>query len=845
MRETSGRTDLGAAGFCITDVGSTTTKAILFRRDPKWRYLYEEVPTTVEKPHEDVMVGVTAAWRALERASGETLLADGRPTVPCYVTSSAGGGLAMVVAGLVREITAESADRVALGAGAIVLETLAMNDGRSPYRKIEDLKRLRPDMVLLAGGFDGDALTGPVFLAELLVEADLQPKLNPHVKVPLIYAGNSRAEEHVREALVDRFLYHPVANIRPTGERENYEPAQDAIQRLFMEHVMSQAPGYERLGEWVDAPVLPTPAAFAKILELAAQDMKTRILAVDVGGATTDVFTAEEGRVFRTVSANLGLSYSILNVAELGGISPVREFLESDYDETEVWNRIGDKYVNPTRLAESRRDMRIEWALATIAVREAVRAHLRVMAVSSHRQEMVELDVNNLVHEHPTGLLTRKAFNLRDYGLIIGSGGILSHSPRSAAATILVDALRPEPGVELAVDSAFMLPHLGVLSTVAPGLARELFDTLGIVRLGKAVEAASRGLGEAADYVPAPRPSVVEPEPRVARGPIRLRRELAIPGEVFVRPGNTVAPDTLIARSTREFLRPFFLHVAEALRLPPSELPAHMKVKVGDEVDFHDMIASRPRKLTGAQTFHSPVEGRVEKILPTGVVVLREKPEHAREVTTVRVADDLDIAPRRLLPYLRVEVGEDVERGQWLAAIMKPGVMRLAKSPVRGKVARIDLAAGIIRIEPLLEEKEVHAWLPGIVEEVSDHGCVVAAEGVTINGVWGAGAEAWGELVFERVEPGKVTFINNAGPGILTEVRDKHGAGLIAGSVNLSDVLQPNPGFTLVVLEGFGPRRVADQVLEVLQAHEGRIVLVDGTTQLRVGVRRPFVILPD
>lgn len=845
MSETIGKTVLGLGKFCITDVGSTTTKAILFRRDPSWRCLCEEVPTTVEKPHEDVMIGVTAALHALELASGETLLADGRPTVPFFSTSSAGGGLAMVVTGLVREITAESADRVALGAGAIVLEALAMNDGRSPYRKIEDLKSLRPDMVLLAGGFDGDALTAPVFLAELLVESDLHPKLNPQARMPLIYAGNCRAEEHVREALLDRFLYYPVANIRPTGEQENYEPAREAIAKLFMDHVMSQAPGYDRLGAIVSAPVLPTPAGFAKILELAAQSLKTRVLAVDVGGATTDVFTAEEGRVFRTVSANLGLSYSILNVAELSGISPVREFLESDFEEVEVWNRIGDKYVNPTRLAETNRDMRIEWALATVAIREAVRAHLRVLAVSSHRQGLNELDVDERLHEHPSGLLTRKAYNLKDYGLIIGSGGILSHSPRSAAAAILVDALRPEPNVELSVDSSFMLPHLGVLGTVAPDLARELFAQLGLVRLGTAGEAAARGLGDAASYVPTPRTDVTAPEPRIVRGRIQLRRELAIPGEVFVKPGDKVVPTTIIARSTREFLRPFFLHVAEALRLPPAELSAYMKVKVGDEVGYHDAIASRPRKHTPAQTYHSPAEGRVEKILPSGVVVLREKPEHAREVTTVRVAEELDIAPHRLQPYLKVHVGEDVDREQWLAAIVKPGVMRLSKSLVRGRVAQIDLHNGTIRIEPLLEEKEVRAWLPGTVEEVSDRGCVVAAEGVTVTGLWGTGGEAWGPLVFERVESGKVTFAPYAGPALLSAAKDRKAAGVIAGGVDLHDVLQPNLGFTVVMLEGFGQRRIAGQVLEILQAHEGKIALVDGTTRLRVGVQRPVVILPD
>jgi len=845
MARNPGTSVLAGGRFCIADVGSTSTKAILFRRDPQWSYVYEEVPTTVERPHEDVMVGVTEALTALERTTGETLLRDGRPTVPMLATSSAGGGLAMIVAGLVREITAESADRVALGAGAIVLETLAMNDGRSPYRKIEDLRRLRPDMVLLAGGFDGDALGGPVFLAELLLECDLRPKRSPEAKVPLIYAGNRRAEEHVRDALRDRFLYRAVANIRPTGEHEDYEPAREAIQKLFMEHVMSQAPGYDRLREWVSAPILPTPAGFENILALASQNLNQRILAVDVGGATTDVFTVEEGRVFRTVSANLGLSYSILNVAELSGLSSVREFLESDYDETDVWNRIGAKYVDPTRLAETNRDMRIEWALATLAVREAVRAHLRVMAASSHRHPPATDDISALAHEPPRDLLTRNAYNLTDYGLIIGSGGILSHSPRAAAAKILADALRPEPEVELAVDSSFLLPHLGVLSTVDPALARELFEKMGIVRLGKVKDAAARGLGDAASYVPAPRPVTATVESRITSGPLRLRRELAIPGEVLVRPGERVTPATVVARSTREFLRPLFLHVADALKVPPAESARYLTVKVGDEVDYYDAIARRPRRLAVDLTYHSPVDGRVEKILPSGMLVLREKPGRGQEVTTVKAAEELDVSPRRLAGYLKVEVGQEVEKGQWIAAVVKPGVMRLSKSPVRGKVARIDLTSGTVRIEPLLEEKEVHAWLPGTVAEVSDRGCVVASEGATIHGVWGSGGEAWGPLVLDRVEPGKVTFTAHAGLELLTEARDRGAAGIIAGGVDLKEVLQPNLGFTLVVLEGFGRRPISGQLQEVLRNHEGKIALVDGTTQLRVGVQRPFVILPS
>ena len=824
--------------FCITDVGSTTTKAILFKKSPDWRFFREEAVTTVEKPHEDVTVGVVRALQALEKITGETLLENGVPAVPYFSTSSAGGGLAMVVTGLIKDITAESADRVALGAGAVVLDVVAMNDGRTPYRKIEDLKRLRPDMVLLAGGFDGDAVSGPVFLAELITESGLHPKLNPNAKLAVIYAGNINAQEHVRETLSDRFMFYPIPNIRPAGEQENLEPARDAIHHLFMDHVMSQAPGYERLKRWVDARILPTPAGFGRILSLISKDMKARILAIDIGGATTDVFTAENGNVFRTVSANLGMSYSILNVAGLNGVGPIKQFLDFPITETELWNRIGNKHINPTSLPENNKDMMIEWAVATIAIREAVSEHLKVMQGKSLSSGPAELNINNFMRVRQKKPTKGKPFTLEDYDMIIGSGGILSHSPRGAAAMMLVNALQPKDAVQLAVDRAFMFPHLGVLAEVNPELAKELFGKLGIVRLkpGKKVDEKS--------YVPPARKIELNPEERIYRGAIHMRRELAIPGRIFVKSGDMVKPDTLVAKSVRQFLRPFFIHVAEALEVKPEELPNYLVKKVGDEIGLGDIVAKKHR-LMFPKLFLSPVEGRIERVLPSGTLVVREKPEAAREFTTVNVAKELGVESREIKPYLKCEIGQEVSKGQWLAAIMRPGNMKVCKSPVRGKVNRINLNYGMVIIEPLLEELEVLAWLPGKVRKISDKGGIVSNQGIIITGAWGQGKEAFGKLKFDKVEAGQISVTDWADRNLLVQLQKRGAAGLITAGLDLENVLEPNPGFTIVVTGGFGQRKMDPDILEILKIREGKLALIDGTTQLRVGVKRPRIILPD
>ncbi len=169
-----------------TDCGSTTTKAILIeRREGTYRLVTRgEAPTTVEAPFEDVTRGVLNAIMEVEELSGRKFLDGDRIITPqqeqdgrqvgadVYIsTSSAGGGLQMMVAGVVKNMSTESAARAALGAGAIVMDSLAINDGRLPYQKIERIRHLRPDMILLAGGVDGGTRSHVIELAELTAAA--------------------------------------------------------------------------------------------------------------------------------------------------------------------------------------------------------------------------------------------------------------------------------------------------------------------------------------------------------------------------------------------------------------------------------------------------------------------------------------------------------------------------------------------------------------------------------------------------------------------------------------------------------------------------------------------------
>ena len=95
----------------------------------------------------------------------------------------------MLVTGVVREMTAASAKRAALGAGAIVMDTLASNDKRKPHEQIQRIRELRPDMMLMSGGTDGGTITHVVQTAELIAPAKPQPRFGGQYRMPVIFAG--------------------------------------------------------------------------------------------------------------------------------------------------------------------------------------------------------------------------------------------------------------------------------------------------------------------------------------------------------------------------------------------------------------------------------------------------------------------------------------------------------------------------------------------------------------------------------------------------------------------------------------------------------------------------------
>jgi uncharacterized protein (TIGR01319 family) len=511
-----------------TDCGSTTTKAILIERNDttgEYRLVARgEAPTTVERPFEDVTLGVVNSITELEEITETTvpsgfesgrrhLLRDGKVLrqlkegirdgsgitgtldgSDLYVsTSSAGGGLQMMVAGVVKAMSAESAERAALGAGAILMDTLAVDDGRKDYQKVERLRQLRPDIILMSGGTDGGTKAHLLEMAEVVRRADPKPRFGD-MKLPIIFAGNTEAREDVRKVLGEGIELQVVENLRPRLDKENLGPAREEIHEMFLQHVMQQAPGYSKLLEWTSEEVMATPNAVGKLLKEYAENEKLNVLGVDIGGATTDVFSvflAPTGeRIYnRTVSANLGMSYSICNVLKEAGVENIARWLPFEIDPAEVRNRLRNKMIRPTTIPQTYEDLLIEHAVSREALRLAFNHHKSLArGLTGSAQQR---DVGQIFDQQASG---QTLVRMMELDMVIGSGGVLSHAPnRAQSALMMMDAYQTEGITMMTVDSIFMMPHLGVLSEHLYDAAKQVFERDCIVKCGHCISPVGTG----------------------------------------------------------------------------------------------------------------------------------------------------------------------------------------------------------------------------------------------------------------------------------------------------------------------------------------------------------------
>ena len=444
----------------LIDFGSTFTKVTAVDAGEARLLGCAAARTTADT---DVGEGLEAAMRDLAAMTGAVAY---KRRLAC---SSAAGGLRMVVCGLVPDLTAKAARMASMGAGAKVVRAFSFNLTEEDVREID---ALAPDILLLTGGTDGGNDSCVLHNAAALLGASGD--------FPVVVAGNRTATGRIVGMFGEagRAVY-PCDNVMPALGAINVGPARDRIRGVFLERIV-RAKGLSRETALVDGIMMPTPAAVLTAVELLSRGHGDEpgigeLVAVDLGGATTDVYSVAAGLpqaaavafrglpepvAMRTVEGDLGMRFSAAGVVDSAGAGRVAEL--SGIPEERVRVMAEALSGDPDALPCDGESRALDFALAALAVEAATVRHAGTM---------------ERVYTAAGPALVQTGKDLRDVGNLVMTGGALIHAGDPAALAAFAacgepfpQSLRPE-AARVSVDGSYILSAMGLLAAYSPGVA--------------------------------------------------------------------------------------------------------------------------------------------------------------------------------------------------------------------------------------------------------------------------------------------------------------------------------------------------------------------------------------
>ena len=446
----------------LIDFGSTYTKLTAVDVEGEKILGTAASYTTVQT---DINDGLRNGLKLLEEKVGKLEFAE------TFACSSAAGGLRMVASGLVPELTSEAAKLASLGAGAKIVGLYSF---QMTEEDMEEVQALKPDIFLLVGGTDGGNTACIEHNARMLAS------INP--TFPIVIAGNRNAARTCQKILEGCEVY-VCPNVMPKFGTLNIEPTQKQIREIFLNRII-QAKGLSAAAELLSDIMMPTPAAVMQAMELLAQGCEGELgigdlVAVDVGGATTDIYSMADGMpdtmntvikgipepfAKRTVEGDIGMRYSVRGIVEAVGADRVSKLSGIPAERVEAlvdWLR-----ENTDSVPDGNEELeRLDHALASMAIETAVARHAGTMEETYTMMGLTYVQSGK---------------NLTRVKQIVVTGGSLIHTKQTAdiAKHALYSpaqptSLRPKQA-DIWVDRKYILAAMGLISTRYPQVALKI-----------------------------------------------------------------------------------------------------------------------------------------------------------------------------------------------------------------------------------------------------------------------------------------------------------------------------------------------------------------------------------
>jgi hypothetical protein len=272
-----------------------------------------------------------------------------------------------------------------------------------------------------------------------------------------------------------------------------------------------------------------------------------------------------------------------------------------------------------------------------------------------------------------------------------------------------------------------------------------------------------------------------------------------------------------------------------------------------------------------------PVAGKVlvEKGNTTKAQEVIAKAELPGDVYPVNLSHALSIPPSDVEECLLISTGTEIRSGDLIA--QSKGIFGFFKTDYNAKTSgtleTISEITGQIIIRGAPQPVEILSYLSGkVVDIIPNEGAVVESEVALIQGIFGIGGEAYGNILVTVEKPvdaltpemitdemeGKI-IIGGARMSYETiqKAIDVKASAIISGGIDDQDMKEllgydlgvaitgtEKIGTTVIITEGFGDIAMADKTFEIFTKFQNAEASVSGATQIRAGVMRPEILIP-
>jgi len=453
------------------DLGSLSTRAFLFDVvDGQYRFIARgTAPTTITAPFRDVLESVHKALQHLGEITGRVLTdeggnliiptqSDGSGVDRLVTTYSAGPEAQLVVAGLLSDVSLESAQRLAASCYGRVVETIGLNDRRPMAVQLDAILAAQPDIVILAGGTDKGASRSVLKLVELVLMAC---RVLPQDHRPqVLYAGNQVLGKKIKDALEKWTAVKLASNVRPSIDQEDIGPAQEALSQIFTELAQRNLGGLHALGMMSSVPPSPSAQAFGRMVRFFSQGENAvkGVLGVDLGASSTVVASAFAGHLSLDVFP-LGMGKGLSKALQGSDLRQITQWIPMHVPEVVVRDYLWQKSLFPST---------VPITTETLAIEQAMTRYL------------IHLVVDQSIAHWPNPALTLEP--------ILASGSSVSQAATPAQSLMMIlDGVQPLGITTVFLDQNGLAASLGAIARFNSVLPVQVIDSGVFLNLGTVI----------------------------------------------------------------------------------------------------------------------------------------------------------------------------------------------------------------------------------------------------------------------------------------------------------------------------------------------------------------------